>query len=65
MAAPRQRDGIGRRPLAVLGPLKAFNEALDGFASAHLEVINAEGVLVHAQLHSTDVIELIDMYFAF
>ena len=61
---PGKRHGICGRPTAVFRPFKTFDEALDGFASAHLEVVDAERVLVHAQLYSTNIIKLINMDFA-
>ena len=65
MAASWQCHGVGRRSFAGFGPFDALDEALDGFTATHFKVINTERFLIHAKLHSTNVIELIDMDFAF
>ena len=65
MAATRKRHRISGQALTLLGPFKAFDEALDGLASTYFKMVNAERFLIDAQLHSTNLIKLIHMDFTF
>jgi len=65
MAAPWQCHWVCGCAFAVLGPFKPLDEALNGFTPTHLKVVYAERTLIHAQLHSTNVIKLIYMDFTF
>ena len=65
MAASRQGYWLRWCALAILGPFKALDEALDGFTATHFKVVDAECALIHAKLHPTNVIKLINMDFTF
>ena len=48
MAAPGQGHRIRRRTCAAFGPFDSLDKALDGFASAHLQMVHAKRILIHA-----------------